>query len=125
MSNKSIKSILNKKFVYKISGRLWIECEGKGFFGPGRVELLQRIEQTGSINKAAKEMDMSYKKAWEMINELNTQASTPLVITQAGGEKGGGSMITEEAKKLIAYHQQLRKRFVTFLEKETKNFMLS
>ena len=125
MTNKSMKPILNKKFVYKISGKLWIECEGEGFFGPGRVELLQKIEQTGSINKAAKEMGMSYKKAWEITNELNTQASKPLVITQAGGEKGGGSIITEEAKSLIAYHQQLRKRFLAFLEKETKNLSKS
>src|SRR5262245_60375754 len=92
MSRKSVKSILNRKFSYKISGRLWIECEGEGFFGPGRVELLQKIEKTGSINKAAKEMGMSYKKAWEMINALNIQADSPLVITQAGGEKGGGSI---------------------------------
>ncbi|HEY6974938.1 MAG TPA: ModE family transcriptional regulator [Chitinophagaceae bacterium] len=123
MSHKSIKSILNKKFDYKINGRLWIECKGEGFFGPGRVELLQRIDKTGSINKAAGEMGMSYKKAWEMINALNVQAAKPLVIMQAGGNRGGGSVITEEAKKLIAYHDQLRQRFISFLEKETQNLV--
>jgi molybdate transport system regulatory protein len=120
MSNKSVSAVLNKKFFYKIAGRLWIECESEGFFGPGRVELLQKIEATGSINKAAKEMGMSYKKAWEMINALNTQAAKPLVITKAGGGNGGGSIITEEAKALISYHIRLRKRFLAFLEKETK-----
>src|SRR5689334_11829190 len=125
MSNKSISSILNKKFVYKINGRLWIECQGEGFFGPGRVELLQRIQRTGSINKAAKEMGMSYKKAWEMIRELNTHAVSPLVITQAGGEKGGGSIITEEAKSLVTYYLQLRKRYFAFLEKETERMSKS
>src|SRR5690349_14394911 len=122
MRNKSIKSILNKKFDYKINGSLWIECEGEGFFGPGRVELLERIEETGSINKAAKDMGMSYKKAWEMINSLNSQASKPFVITQTGGEKGGGSLITTEAKQLIAYHNELRQRFRKFLEEETQKF---
>jgi len=92
------------------------------FLGPGRVELMQYIENTGSINKAARQMGMSYKKAWEMINELNTQAATPFVITQTGGEKGGGSVITDEAKELITYHKQLRKRFTEYLEKETKLF---
>lgn len=125
MGKKSIRSILNQQFAYKISGRLWIECGGEGFFGPGRVELLRGIEDTGSINKAAKKMGMSYKKAWEMINALNTQAGKPLVITQTGGEKGGGSVITEEAKQLIAYHQQLRQRFIAFLENETRNFNIS
>jgi molybdate transport system regulatory protein len=118
---ESLKSILNKKAAYKISGSLWIECDGERFFGPGRVELLEKIEKTGSINKAAKEMEMSYKKAWEMINALNAQAQKPLVITQAGGEKGGGSVITEEAKLLIKYHQDLRKRFLAFLEEESQN----
>lgn len=123
MPRSSTKSsILQKSSVYKVTGSLWIECNGERFFGPGRVELLERIEATGSINKAAKQMGMSYKKAWEMINVLNTQTSKPFVITQAGGEKGGGSVITEDAKELIAYHKQLRKRFVAFLEKETEHF---
>jgi molybdate transport system regulatory protein len=125
MADLSIQSILKKKSVYKICGTLWMDCDGERFFGPGRVELLQKIDKTGSINKAAKEMEMSYKKAWEMINELNTQARQPLVITQAGGEKGGGSVITEQAKQLIKYHQGLRERFQAFLENETLNFNLA
>ncbi len=120
MDRSSITSILQKRSAYKVTGSLWIECAGKRFFGPGRVELLQRIEETGSINKAAKQMGMSYKKAWEMISALNTQASKPFVITQTGGEKGGGSVITKEAKQLIDYHLHLRQRFLTFLEEETK-----
>jgi len=125
MNKQSLKTILIKKSTYKVHGTLWIEYKGRGFLGPGRVELMQRIENTGSINKAATEMGMSYKKAWEMINELNTQAAKPLVITQTGGEKGGGSVITEEAKSLIAYHQKLRERFLAFLEKETKSLTAS
>ena len=120
MVRSSNKSILLSKSKYKVTGTLWIECEGERFFGPGRVELLQRIEETGSINKAAKQMDMSYKKAWEMANALNKQAAKPLIITQTGGEKGGGSAVTAEAKELIAYHQKLRERFAVFLQEETK-----
>jgi molybdate transport system regulatory protein len=116
------KSFLRKKSNYKVTGSLWIECNGERFFGPGRVELLERIEETGSINKAAKQMNMSYKKAWEMINALNSQASKPFVITQTGGEKGGGSTITTEARQLITYHHQLRQRFMEFLETETQRF---
>jgi molybdate transport system regulatory protein len=116
------KFYLSKKSNYKVTGSLWIECDGERFFGPGRVELLERIEETGSINKAAKQMGMSYKKAWEMVNALNSQASKPFVITQTGGEKGGGSIITPEAKQLIAYHSELRQRFRKFLEEETQQF---
>lgn len=114
----TVPSILQKQFQYKVTGSLWIECENERFFGPGRVELLQRIDETGSINKAARLMGMSYKKAWEMISSLNMQAAHPLVITQTGGEKGGGSVITAEARQLIEYHQYLRRRFQEFLEKE-------
>jgi molybdate transport system regulatory protein len=114
-----VKDILKKDVSYRVTGSLWIECEHDRFFGPGRVELLQKIEETGSISKAAKLMEMSYKKAWEMINELNNQATKPFVITQTGGDKGGGSVVTEEAKRLIDYHRQLRQRFLDFLQKET------
>lgn len=118
----NIKPAFKKASDYKVAGSLWIECDGERFFGPGRVELLERIDETGSINKAAKQMGMSYKKAWEMINAMNSQAAKPFVITQTGGENGGGSVITNEAKELIAYHKQLRQRFFYFLEKETKQF---
>ena len=120
MPQLSVQSILHQDYTYAVTGSLWIECGKERFFGPGRVELLQQIEKTGSINKAAREMNMSYKKAWEMVNALNTQAARPFVITQTGGENGGGSVITAEAKQLILYHQQMRQRFMEFLEKETQ-----
>lgn len=122
MAKPIVKSLLKKASDYKVAGSLWIESDGERFFGPGRVELLEKIEETGSINKAAKQMGMSYKKAWEMISALNSQVSKPFVVTQTGGEKGGGSVISIEAKQLIAYHYQLRQRFRDFLEKETKQF---
>jgi len=120
---KSIKHILKNTGFYKVNGSLWIEFNENHFFGPGRVELLERIDQTGSINQAAKQMGMSYKKAWEMITMLNTQGKKPLVILRVGGESGGGSMITNEARELIFFHRQLRKRFAAFLERETKTLL--
>lgn len=115
----SIQHIFKQENSYKIAGSLWMECENERFFGPGRMELLEHINETGSINKAAKAMGMSYKKAWEMINQLNKQATVPLVISQSGGEQGGGSSITSEAKELISYYKELRIRFNQFLAEET------
>jgi molybdate transport system regulatory protein len=115
----SITDILKKPDSIKVTGSLWIESNGQPFFGPGPVELLERIEATGSISMAAKEMKMSYKKAWELVNNLNAQMANPIVIPQAGGEKGGGSTITPEAAKLIQYHRQMRERFAAFLDAET------
>jgi molybdate transport system regulatory protein len=120
--DKSLKNLLKKSLSLKVNGSLWLECRGKKYFGPGPMELLERIESTGSINKAAKQMGMSYKKAWEIINRLNKNANQPLVETQTGGKRGGGSVISSKAKQLIAYHKNLRKKFQLFLEKET-NFL--
>ena len=116
----SIKHKLSKEAGLKVNGSLWIENEGERFFGPGPVELLELIADSGSISQAAKKMKMSYKKAWEMVNNLNSQTTAPVVIVQSGGEKGGGSILTEEARQLIKYYRLLRKRFTTFLESETK-----
>jgi molybdate transport system regulatory protein len=66
-------------------------------------------------------MKMSYKKALGLIHSLNEQAASPVVIVQSGGDNGGGSVITDAAKEMIAYHVQLRKRFKKFLEAETAN----
>ena len=110
----SIKHILPKEAGLKVNGSLWIENEGKRFFGPGPVELLELIADTGSISQAARKMKMSYKKAWEIVNKLNAQTITPVVIVQSGGEKGGGSILTEEARQLIKYYRLLRERFATF-----------
>jgi len=117
---KSPRNILKKNEPFAIKGSLWIECDGDRFFGPGPVELLERINETGSINQAAKQMQMSYKKAWEIINMLNTNAAKPFVVTQTGGTSGGGSVITDEAKAMITWYHQLRERFKVFLEKENE-----
>ena len=121
---KGRRKILSTNKNFTVNGSLWIECNGERFFGPGPLELLERINETGSINQAAKQMQMSYKKAWEIINMLNTQSAQPLVITQTGGNSGGGSIITSEAKEIIAWYQSLREKFKTFLEKETEELNL-
>jgi molybdate transport system regulatory protein len=114
----SVRHIIDPATI-QVNGSLWIESKGHRFFGPGPVELLGYIEQTGSINQAAKKMKMSYKKAWEIVNNLNTLSRRPLVITATGGERGGGSSISDEARELIAWHIGLRQRFSKFLDEET------
>ena len=77
------------------------------FLGKGRVQLLERIEQLGSIAQAAKSMGMSYRKAWGLIKEMNTIAQAPLVEKQPGGKSGGGAVVTEAGKAAIQKYQQL------------------
>lgn len=114
-----MKELLGNGLSLRVNGRLWIESQNDRFLGPGRVELLERIIEVGSIAKAASAMEMSYKKAWDLINSMNTQALHPFVLTQAGGKKGGGAIVTEEGKKAIAAYRSLQLRFQQFLEMET------
>ncbi len=116
---KKNTKVLVKEGVFVVNGSLWIEGDGQRFFGPGPVELLEGIDQTGSINKAAKAMGMSYKNAWDIVSRLNGFAVGPFVMTSIGGEDGGGSTITAEAKEMIAWYRGLRERFRLFLERES------
>lgn len=87
--------------------RCWIDIDGAKFFGPGRLELLQQIERSGSIASAAKAMGMSYKKAWAMVEEMNARGTRPYVVTQKGGTKGGGTQITDTGKRVMKAYEEL------------------
>jgi molybdate transport system regulatory protein len=96
----------------KADGRFWLTLDGRNFLGRGRVELLQRIRETGSISKAAKAMKMSYKAAWDAIDAMNAAWQAPLV------ESGpAGSRLTADAEQLIAAFQQAEARHAAFMLK--------
>lgn len=98
--------------------RCWIEKNGVKFFGPGRLEILTLIELEGSLSKAAKRMGMSYKKAWDMVDDLNKRGQEPFVILRKGGEKGGGAEITTSGKKIIADYRRIIQKLQTILDEE-------
>lgn len=114
-----MKELFSEELSFRVSGRLWLESEKDRFLGPGRVELMEKIIQLGSIAQAASAMKMSYKKAWDLITSMNTQAKHPFVLTQTGGKKGGGATVTEEGKKAIVAYQLLQLRFQAFMQNET------
>ena len=73
--------------------------------GPGRARLVSLIETTGSISAAAREMGMSYRRAWQLVDALNATFSEPLVVTAVGGKRGGGAMVTDFGRRMVeAYH---------------------
>jgi molybdate transport system regulatory protein len=98
--------------------RCWIDIDGEKFFGPGPAQLLELIEKEGSIAKAAKQMGMSYKKAWDLITDLNTRGKAPYVISRKGGEKGGGAEVTEAGKKVLLKYKALEARLQSVVEEE-------
>ena len=107
----------------EIKMRCWIDVDGSKFFGPGRLELLQEIERSGSIASAAKAMGMSYKKAWAMVEEMNARGSRPYVITQKGGSKGGGTQITETGKRVMKVYADLVDKLDVVVAKHKKEVL--
>ena len=104
--------------------RIWIYSGEDKLLGKGRVELLERIKESGSISKAAKEMKMSYRQAWQMVKEMNERSSSPLVEKQHGGPKGGGTIITEAGERGIHAFQELEDKVRTFIAKEVGEIKL-
>jgi len=70
--------------------------------GPGKANLLEHIAEERSISEAARQMKMSYKRAWQLIEALNTTFRRPLVESVAGGTQGGGSRLTPTGKRVLA-----------------------
>lgn len=113
-----MKDLLRPGLNYRLTGRLWVETDDDRFMGIGRLELLTLIQAHGSISKAAQQMGMSYKRAWDLVASLNAQAAQPVVLTQAGGKRGGGASVTAEGEALIQEFQALQARFQAFLAAE-------
>jgi molybdate transport system regulatory protein len=115
-----LKTAMENRNDVVIKGTVWIEkVDGSGrFLGKGRIQLLELIIEQGSISKAAKEMKMSYKRAWDLINSMNSQSAKPFVITQTGGKSGGGALVTTEGHQAIADFKALQERFQKFLSQE-------
>lgn len=98
-----------------VDGRFWISKSHHNFLGKGRIELLKQVGVSGSIAKAAKEMKMSYKAAWDAIDAMNNLADQPLVETSKGGKGGGGAQLTQYAKELIKSYEILNEEYQLFL----------
>ena len=100
----------------EISSNLTLEIFNQPFLLEKRIELLIAIKKTGSINKAAKEVPMSYKAAWEAIEAMNNLSTTPIVQRETGGVGGGGTTLTPYGENLIETFEILKKEQKKFLE---------
>jgi molybdate transport system regulatory protein len=103
---------------YKIKSRIWIESDGYVLLGEGRVHLLKAIQETGSLSKAAKFLNISYKKAWQLLDSINKSAKTPVTINSIGGKGGGGAELTDYGKSLVTTFDEINKNCWAFLEKQ-------
>ncbi|MBA4372345.1 MAG: ModE family transcriptional regulator [Thermodesulfovibrio sp.] len=113
---KKKKSTGTENTTPVLRGHIWIEGRDGTFLGYGRVALLERIREYGSITKAAKALEISYRRAWVLVDSMNQQVPKPYVITSAGGSKGGGTRVTPEGEKAITLFWKIDKNFQKFLK---------
>ncbi len=87
-----------------------IDFDREGRLGPGKVMLLERIAQEGSISAAGRSMKMSYKRAWELVAEINDNFAQPLVAAKTGGKSGGGAALTERGEELVRHYRAIERK---------------
>lgn len=80
--------------------------------GPGKIDLLEAIEETGSISGAGRLMKMSYRRAWLLVDDLNRMFRSPLVEAAPGGAKGGGAHLTPMGREVVAHYRAIESKAV-------------
>src|ERR1700675_2125776 len=90
-----------------LSVRIDLDTEGR--IGPGKIQLLENIRKLGSISAAGRAMDMSYKRAWDLVDEINRICRQAAVERQAGGKNGGGAVLTPFGMSLVARYRKIER----------------
>jgi molybdate transport system regulatory protein len=91
----------------RLSVRIDLDAEGR--IGPGKILLLENIRRFGSISAAGRAMDMSYKRAWDLVDEINRVCRQAAVERQTGGKNGGGAVLTPFGISLIARYRKIER----------------
>jgi molybdate transport system regulatory protein len=99
----------------KIAYKVWLDNNGKAF-GEGPYRVLKQIEKTGSLNQAAIDLKISYRKAWLIINIVEKKLGFDFLERKVGGLSGGGSHITPSGKAFLKKYEDFRKELVEILE---------
>jgi molybdate transport system regulatory protein len=95
------------KSLPSLSVRIDLDPEGR--IGPGKIRLLEEIDTCGSISAAGRAMDMSYKRAWDLVDEVNRIFGHAAVERQTGGKNGGGAILTPFGKSLVERYRMIER----------------
>jgi molybdate transport system regulatory protein len=90
--------------------------------GPGKAELISRIAATGSISEAARQMKMSYRRAWLLVEAINVSFVEPVVLTSIGGKRGGGTSVTEFGQRLVAQFRAMEDKASAAIVSDLEQF---
>ena len=95
-----------------------IDLDREGRIGPGKIQLLENIRTCGSISAAGRAMDMSYKRAWDLVDEINRICRHAAVERQTGGKNGGGAVLTPFGTSLVARYRKIERAATSAVRKE-------
>jgi molybdate transport system regulatory protein len=98
--------------------RVRIDLDSKGRIGPGKIDLLESIQACGSISAAGRAMDMSYKRAWDLVDEINRICRQAAVARQTGGKNGGGAVLTPFGVSLVSRYRKIERDATSAVRKE-------
>ena len=97
---------------------LRIDLDSEDRIGPGKIALLENIQKFGSISAAGRAMDMSYKRAWDLVDEINRICRQAVVDRQTGGKNGGGAALTPFGLSLVARYRKIERDAASAVHKE-------
>ena len=106
----------------KIRPRVRILLGSAIALGPGKADLLDAIARSGSISAAARDMGMSYRRAWMLVETMNQSFKDPLVATAAGGKGGGGAKITENGRDVLRRYREMEEKAALSVQDEMDDF---
>ena len=104
------------KALPSLSVRIDLDREGR--IGPGKIALLESIDKCGSISAAGRAMDMSYKRAWDLVDEVNRICRQAAVERQTGGKNGGGAVLTAFGISLVTRYRKIERDAASAARKE-------
>jgi molybdate transport system regulatory protein len=107
---------MRKSSLPSLSVRIDLDSEGR--IGPGKIRLLEKIASCGSISAAGRAMNMSYKRAWDLVDEINRICKRAAVERQTGGRNGGGAMLTPFGESLVTRYRKIERSAETAARKE-------
>lgn len=113
---------MSKKAPQNHTPQIRISFKKSIAMGPGKADLLDAIAATGSISAAARDLGMSYRRAWLLVETMNQCFHEPLVATATGGQHGGGAVVTELGCEVVRRYRAMERKAAASVAKEMAEF---